>query len=147
MSGSVTGFHFAPSVWHVAHADALVQHQLGDVDGDVLRNVARQRLDLDLAVHEVDDAALLLDALGFALQHDRHGDGERLVHRDLVEVDVEQLVVDRIELVFLDEHARVAARRSPSRPISVFTPDSECRIRSSIFGSTEISVALPFSPP
>ena len=30
---------------------------------DVLRDVARQHLDLDLAVHEVDDAALLLDAL------------------------------------------------------------------------------------
>ena len=54
----------------VAHADALVQHQLADVDGDVLRDVARQALDLDLAVDEVDDAALLLDALRLALEHD-----------------------------------------------------------------------------
>ncbi len=40
----------------VAHANAVVQHELGDVDGDVLRNVGRQALDHDVAVHEVDDA-------------------------------------------------------------------------------------------
>ena len=51
----------------VAHAHALVQHQLADVDLDVLRNVARQALDLDLAPHELEDAALLLDALRLAL--------------------------------------------------------------------------------
>ena len=71
---------------------------------------------------------------------------QHLVHRDLVEVGVEQLVVDRIELVLLDQHARVAAVE-PSSPISVFTPDSECRMRDSTFGSTEISTALPFSTP
>ena len=68
-----------------------------------------RHFDLDLAVHEVDDAALLLDALGLALEHDRDRDREHLVHRDLVEVGVEQLVRDRIELVLLDQHARVAA--------------------------------------
>ena len=51
----------------VAHADALVQHQLADVDLDVLRNVGRQALDLDLAADELEDAALLLDALRLAL--------------------------------------------------------------------------------
>ena len=48
MSASLTGFHFAFGR-DVAHANALVQHQLGDVDVDVLRNVGRQALDLDLA--------------------------------------------------------------------------------------------------
>ena len=51
----------------VAHADALVQHQLADVDLDVLGNVGRQALDLDLAADELEDAALLLDALRLAL--------------------------------------------------------------------------------
>jgi hypothetical protein len=93
----------------VTDADAFVEHQLADVDGDVLRNLGRQHLDLDLAVHEVDDASLLLDPLRLSLQHDGDGDGDGLVHRDLVEVGVEQLVIDGVELVLLDEHARVAA--------------------------------------
>ena len=57
MSASLTAFHLPP-VGEVAHAHAVVQHQLGDVDRDVLGNVRRQALDHDLAVHEVDDAAL-----------------------------------------------------------------------------------------
>ena len=52
----------------VAHADALVQHQLGDVDVDVLGNVGRQALDHDLAADELEDAALLLDALRLAVR-------------------------------------------------------------------------------
>ena len=49
-----------------------------------------------------------LDALGFAGQVHRHGDAQDLVHRDAIEVRVQQLVLDRVQLVFLDEHARVA---------------------------------------
>ena len=66
---------------------------------------------LDLAMHEVDHAALGLDALGFAGQVHRHGDAQHLVHRHAIEVGVQQLVLDRMELVFLDQHARVAPRR------------------------------------
>ena len=94
-----------------------MQHQLADVDVDVLRDVGRQTLDFDLAADEVDDAALLLDALRLALEDDRHRDREQLVHRDGVEVGVEQLVVDRIELVLLDQH--LAARRQAR----AFEPD------------------------
>ena len=70
MSPSLTAFHFG-FVGQVAHADRLVQHQLGDVDVDVLGNVGRQALHLDLARHEVEHAALLLDALRLALEDDR----------------------------------------------------------------------------
>ena len=76
MSASLTGFHFG-LVGDVAHADALVQHQLADVDLDVLGNVARQALDLDLAADELEDAALLLDALRLALDDDRDRDLNR----------------------------------------------------------------------
>ena len=62
-------------------------------------NVGRQALHLDVAGDEVEDAALQLDAARLALEHDRHGDGDRLVHRQLIEVGVQQLVRDRIELV------------------------------------------------
>ena len=126
MSGSLTGFHFG-SAADVADADALVQHQLADVDLDVLGNVGRQTLDLDLAADELEDAALLLDALRLALDDDRNRDLKHAVHRDAVEVRVQHCVRDRIELIFLDEHARVAAAASFSE-ISVLAPDSECRI-------------------
>ena len=67
-------------------------------------------------LHEVDDAALLLDALRLALEDDRDRDGEQLVHRDRVEVGVEQLVVDRVELVLLDEHLAAPPRLGPFEP-------------------------------
>ena len=70
-----------------------------------------------------------------------------LVHRDAVEVGVQHLVRDRIELDILHQHAASPAPASFSE-ISVFAPDSECRIFSSAFGSTAIGVALPCrSPP
>ncbi len=149
MSASLTGVHFDALGVQVPDAHALIQHQLADVDGDVLGNVTRQHFDLDLAIHEVDDATLLLDALGLALEDDRDRDRQHLVHRDLIEVGVEQLVIDRVELILLDQHARVAARlgQRPREPMSVLTPDSECRIFSSAFGSTAISSAFPFSAP
>ena len=97
MSASLTAFHFGFDR-DVAHADALVQHQLADVDLDVLGNVGRQALDLDLAADELEDAALLLDALRLALDDHRNRDLQHAVHRDAVEVGVQQLVRDRIEL-------------------------------------------------
>ena len=77
MSGSLTGFHFGVGR-DVAHADALVQHQLADVDVDVLGNVAPAALDLDLAADELEDAALLLDALRLALDDHRDGHLQQL---------------------------------------------------------------------
>ena len=65
------GFHFG-LVGDVANAHALVEHQLADVDLDVLRDVRRQAFDLDLATDELENAALLLHALGLALDRDRH---------------------------------------------------------------------------
>ena len=109
MSASLTGGPLHAFGGKVPDPHALIQHQLADVDGDVLGYVARQHFDLDLAIHEVDDATLLLDALGLALEDDRDRDRQHLVHRDLIEVGMEQLVVDRVELILLDQHPRVAA--------------------------------------
>jgi hypothetical protein len=92
----------------IAHADALVQHQLADVRLDTLGNVARQALDLNLAPHELEQAALLLDAFGFALEHDRNRHAQRTVHRHAVEVCVQELMRDRIELIVLDQDTGIA---------------------------------------
>ena len=84
--------HFVEHRRDVAHANALAHHQLRHVDVDVLGDVGRQALDLDLAAHELEDATLLLDALRLAphVERDRHLDGT--VHRDAIEVGVEHLV-------------------------------------------------------
>ena len=89
MSRSLTGFHFGFG-GDVANAKALMQHQIADVDLDVLGNIRRQALDLDLAPDELEQAALLLHALRLALHQHRNGDAQHPVHRDAVEVRVQQ---------------------------------------------------------
>ena len=87
-----------------------------------------------------------LTPFGLALEDDRDRDGQHLVHRDLVEVGVEQLVRDRIELVFLHEHARVAAiELETDERVDARFRVQDPKQRSS--GSTAISTALPFSAP
>ena len=86
-----------------------MQRELAHIHVDVLGDVRRQALHLDVARHEVEQAALLLDARRLALHDDGHGDDDRLVHRELVEVRVQELMCDRIELVFAHHHARLAA--------------------------------------
>ncbi len=108
----------------VAHAHALVQHQLADVDLDVLRNVARQALDLDLAADELEDAALLLDALRLALDDDRNRDLEDAVHRDAVEVGVQHWCVTGSSWYSFTS-TFVSPPPGSFSEISVLAPDSE----------------------
>jgi hypothetical protein len=65
----------------VRHAQVLAELEVRDVDHDLLGDVGRQALDLELARHEVDDASLQLDADRGALELDVHLDGEQLVER------------------------------------------------------------------
>jgi hypothetical protein len=83
--------------------------QLVDVHLDVLGNVAGQAFDFDLAADELEHAALLLDALRLALDDHRDRHLNHLVHRHAIEVGVQHFVGDRVELVSLDQHPRVAA--------------------------------------
>ena len=99
----------------VADADTLVQHQLADVDLDVLRNVGREALDLDLAANELEETALLLHALGLAFDDDRDGHPKDAVHDHAVEIRVQHVVRNRVELVFLDQDAGVARARQLQR--------------------------------
>ena len=114
MSGSLIGFHFGfvatsrtrtPS-WSIS---SLMSTSMCS------GNVGRQALDLDVAADELDQAALLLDALRLAVDEHRDGHLQELVHRDAVEVGVEHRVRDRVELEVLHEHARVARARQLQR--------------------------------
>jgi hypothetical protein len=70
-------------------------------------DVGRQTFDLDLAPDELEDTALLLDALRLALHEHRNRDANGTVHPDAIEVRVQNRVRDRIELKFLDQHAGI----------------------------------------
>ena len=67
-------------------------------DIDVLRDFHRERLDVQLALDERDDAALL-GALGLADELDDDGRLDRLVEPHLAEVDVGDRAAHRILLV------------------------------------------------
>ena len=96
----------------------------------------------DLAMHEVDDAALGLDALGLAGQMHRHRHAQDLVHRHAIEVGVQQLVLDRVELVFLHEHLARPPRRRSSARSACWRPTASAECCSSAFGSTDDRLGL-----
>ena len=75
----------------------------GDIDVQVARDIAREALDLDLAQNMLEDAALVLHARRNTDQLDRHRHAHHLVHRNPLQVDVQQLALDRLMLP-VDDH-------------------------------------------
>jgi hypothetical protein len=77
----------------------------GHVGGDPLGDARGQRLDVELA-RDVLHHAALLDARCVldALELDRDGGVDLLVEADLEQVDVDDLVADRVVLLVLDDH-------------------------------------------
>ena len=73
-----------------------------DVDVDVLRDAHRQRLDVQLALDERDDAALLR-ALGLAHEVDDDRCLDHLVEAHLAQVDVREGSPDRVLLVVRED--------------------------------------------
>ena len=68
-----------------------------------------------------------LTPFGFARQVHRHGHAQHLVHRDAIEVHVQQLVETGSSWYSLTS-TRVSPAPSNFSEISVFTPECECRI-------------------
>ena len=85
-----------------------MEHQLAHIDVDVFGNVGRQALHLDFPRDEVEQTTLLLDTRSLALHEDRHRDHDLLVHRELIEVSMQQLMRDRVELVVANHDTRLA---------------------------------------
>ena len=67
----------------------------------MIRNLERQRLDADLALHLREHAALL-HADGLADEIDRHGRLDRLVEPHLVQVDVREASAGNFLLIVLE---------------------------------------------
>jgi hypothetical protein len=108
VSGSVIGFHLVPSVTSSRTRTASCRFS-SVMSTSMCRNVRGQAFDVDVAGQEVDHPTLQLDATRLTLEHDRHRDHDRLVHRQRVEIGVEQAVRHRVELVLLHHDARLGA--------------------------------------
>src|SRR4029077_16433974 len=77
------------AVWQILHAHFNAEHEMADVHFEVLRDVGRKALHLDLTQQLFEDAALRLHTFSLALEHDRNGDRQPLVHGDALQVYVE----------------------------------------------------------
>src|SRR5438094_767103 len=86
----------------VGQAESVADRHAADVEVDVLRNLHRQRLDIDLALHLREHAALLRTD-GLADQLDGDARLDRLVEPHLLEIDVRDVTADRILLVVLED--------------------------------------------
>src|SRR5581483_6635158 len=99
----------------VGDVQRLVHLEVRDVRVDVRRNVSGQALDLDLVQSVKQDAARVLDARGGADELHGNGDAHLLVHRDALEVNVQQVALDGLVLP-VDDH-RLAGGAALDREI------------------------------
>src|SRR6185312_6203382 len=90
-------------VRQIAHAQHAVQMQLRHIHVDVAGNVGGQALDFDFALYLVEDAALGFDAYRRTQKLDPDAHAQRLIQRDALHVDVDQLVLDGLALP-VDDH-------------------------------------------
>ena len=90
-------------VGQAAYADHLVHAQLAHIHIDVTGNVRRQALDLNFAQHLIENSAFGLDADRYAQQFDADSHAQKLVERDALQVNVNQLVLDWLALP-IDDH-------------------------------------------
>src|SRR5215471_8865652 len=91
---------------HAARTNALSDHELGDLDAELLGNRVRKTLDFDFARHDFVQSALDLYAFWFARRQDRNTDAERLVRVDPLQIDMEQRVLHRVGLPIHDHDRR-----------------------------------------
>ena len=93
----------------IGHANRLPEDQVADIAFDEAGNIARQTLDLDLAKHEIENAALRLDPHRLAPQLDRHADLQHLIHGDALQIDMQQVALDGLVLPVHDHRLGLLA--------------------------------------
>ena len=89
VSGGVSSLNPAGS-GDVARGHVLVHAERRHVDFEMLRNLIRGPLDLELVRDDVHHGAEVPDALGDADRNDRQPRGDRFVGRDALQVGVDR---------------------------------------------------------
>ena len=95
----------------------LADVERADVERELVRDLGRQALDLDLAGDEVEHAALVLDAVGHADDLDLDPHRHPLDQVDALEVDVQDAAVDGIDLQLADHGVVIVGAGMRSRKI------------------------------
>ena len=120
----------------VADGDGAVHRQVGDVDHDLVGDVARRGDDLELVHRQVDQAVVGDDRLGLTDETDGHGDRDLGLEVDLDEVDVLDVAAHGVALHVLDDRRvhgvvdgevedRVHARRAGQGAAQLTTVDGD----------------------
>ena len=89
--------------------DGLVDLEFSDVDFDELRKILRETANVDGLGDDGERAAVGLDAMGFADGAHRDSSSHRGVRVDLHDVDMEELLGDRVTLELLDQGKELLA--------------------------------------
>ena len=100
--GVLRGDHADTLELDVTGDNTLLDVERGHVDVDIVRKILHQGADLDEPGDE-DEFSSLLDSHRVAADSDRNLDGDRLVLRDGEEIDMEAVVLDRMELKLMDD--------------------------------------------
>src|SRR5262249_10332882 len=88
-----------------------IEAQVADIDVNTLRDVARQTFDFDLARDQFENSTINLHSSSLSSDVDRNGHSDRDVHRNAVEVGMQEAVLDGINLqIFQDRIPRAGAR-------------------------------------
>ena len=102
----VVEHHHALGKLDVANVEAVSDRQRGDVDVDVIGNDRRIDANVHLVHRLLEDAARVANALGDADEAQRNADGDLLAGDELLEVDVEDVALERVALDLADERLR-----------------------------------------
>src|ERR1700733_11566702 len=94
----------------IGNAQHIAKREVRDIDDDVAGNIAWQALDFDFAQHLVENAALGLDADRNAGELDRHFDANGLVEGNALEINVNQVALDRLVLPVNDHSLGLGCR-------------------------------------
>ena len=89
----------------IGYAQYLSKDQLTDVRIEAAGNITRQALDFNFTQHLVQNAALLLHPGSFTGKMNGHTHPDLLVHGDTLQVNVQQLALERLILPVDDHHS------------------------------------------
>ena len=86
--------------------ERVSNHHVGDIELDVIGDVRRIDLDLELAERLVEHAALEPHAFRNSAEDDRYVDRDLLAGDERLEIDVKNLALDRMALDLTNERLR-----------------------------------------
>jgi len=105
-TGGIVENLYACGKLDVADVERVTDHHVGDIDLDVIGDVRRIDLDLELAERLVENSTLEPHAFRDSAEDDRYVDDDLLAGDERLEIDVKDLALDRMALDLTNERLR-----------------------------------------